>query len=104
MAKMLIVYKTPPDKEAFETHYAEVHVPLARQLPGLRKYEISTGPVITVAGTVEAYFTASLYFDNIEAIKTAFSSEIGKACARDRKVLVPNDTDIQIYIFETEEV
>jgi len=43
MAKMTVIYTTPKDKEFFEKHYFEVHVPLAKQLPGLLKYEINDG-------------------------------------------------------------
>ena len=35
MARMLVVYRTPNDPEAFDEHYFGVHVPMARQLPGL---------------------------------------------------------------------
>ncbi len=34
---MVVVYKTPPDPAAFEKHYFETHIPLAKKLPGLRK-------------------------------------------------------------------
>ena len=44
MAHMVVIYQTPKDPEAFNRHYFEKHVPLAKQLPGLRKYQVSTGP------------------------------------------------------------
>ena len=34
MARMLVIYKTPQDTAAFDKHYFEVHIPLAKQLPG----------------------------------------------------------------------
>jgi uncharacterized protein (TIGR02118 family) len=37
MAQMVVIYKTPKDTVAFEKHYSGVHVPLAKQLPGLRR-------------------------------------------------------------------
>jgi uncharacterized protein (TIGR02118 family) len=33
MAQFVVMYDTPPDIEAFERHYREVHIPLAKQLP-----------------------------------------------------------------------
>jgi hypothetical protein len=30
---------------AFDKHYFEAHVPIAKKIPGLRKYEVSQGPV-----------------------------------------------------------
>ncbi len=38
MARMVVIYKTPKDVAAFTRHYFETHVPLAKKLPGLRKY------------------------------------------------------------------
>ena len=36
--RFLALYETPTEPEAFDRHYREVHIPLARQLPGLRRY------------------------------------------------------------------
>jgi uncharacterized protein (TIGR02118 family) len=43
MARMVVIYKTPRDPKAFDQHYFSVHVPMAKQLPGLRKYDVSRG-------------------------------------------------------------
>ena len=50
MAQLVVMYKTPRDAAAFDKHYAEKHIPIARKIPGVRKYEVSTGPVATPAG------------------------------------------------------
>lgn len=100
---MIVVYQNPRDPEGFEKHYDEVHVPLAKKLPGLRKYEISKGPVVPIAGARQPYRIASLYFDDMEAIRTAFASEIGRACAADRRQLAP-DEDVEIYLFDTRDL
>ena len=42
MAQLLVLYKTPKDAAAFDKHYAEKHAPLAKKIPGLRKYDLST--------------------------------------------------------------
>jgi hypothetical protein len=39
------MYKTPKDAAAFDKHCYEQHVQIAQKIPGLRKYEISQGPV-----------------------------------------------------------
>jgi|SRR5579875_2340963 uncharacterized protein (TIGR02118 family) len=100
MARMLVIYRTPKDTEAFDEHYFNVHVPLAKKLPGLTKYETSKGPVIGMAGAVDPYFIATLHFESLEAIKSAFATELGQACAADRRVLAPNDQDVQMFLFE----
>jgi uncharacterized protein (TIGR02118 family) len=36
-ARFIVLWGTPQDPEAFNRHYHEVHIPLTRQLPGLRR-------------------------------------------------------------------
>jgi uncharacterized protein (TIGR02118 family) len=103
MAKMTVIYKTPKDKDFFEKHYFEVHVSLAKQLPGLLKYEINNGPCISTTGDLEPYRIANLYFETMEIMMNAFRSEIGQKCALDRKILA-SDEDVQIYLYETKNV
>jgi uncharacterized protein (TIGR02118 family) len=103
MARMIAIYKTPEDKETFDKHYFEVHIPLAKTPPGLRKYDVSKGPIISTTSDSDTYLIGTLHFDSLDAIKTAFASPQGKACAADRKILVPDDDKIQIYLFDTEE-
>ena len=40
MAQVVVTYKTPKDPAAFDKYYAETHIPLAKKMPGLRKFEI----------------------------------------------------------------
>lgn len=104
MAKMTVIYRNPKDRAFFERHYFEVHIPLAKQLPGLQKYEISKGPIVSPTGHSETHLVANLYFNSMEDIKKAFASEVGRQCALDRKILAPNPEDVQIYLFDTREV
>jgi len=104
MARMIAIYKMPDNKVAFDKHYFEVHIPLAKKLPGLRKYDVSKSPIISTTGNSDTYLIGTLHFDSLEAIKTAFASPQGKDCAADRKILVPDDDQIQIYLFDTEDV
>lgn len=41
MAKIFVLYSKPADTAAFDAHYFDKHVPLAKTLPGLRSYEVS---------------------------------------------------------------
>ena len=46
MAGLVAIYKRPADVEAFERHYFETHIPLAKTMPGLRaaqKYAVRVG-------------------------------------------------------------
>lgn len=103
MARMVVIYRKPVDTASFDKHYFEVHVPLAKQLPGIRKYEVSKGQIVSPSGDSQ-YLIATLHFDSLDAIQKAFASEIGQACATDRKLLAPKASDYQMYLFENEEV
>ncbi|MGW5663556.1 EthD family reductase [Streptomyces sp. NPDC003758] len=48
MARFVVLYDTPSDVEAFERHYNDVHVPLAKQYPGLRRYTRSHKPTAVI--------------------------------------------------------
>ena len=104
MARMVAIYNTPKDEAAFQRHYFETHVPLAKKLPGLRKYEVSRGPIVSPAGGPGVYFVAILHFDDMAAISRAFASTAGQACAADRRLLAPGDDDVRILLFDTREV
>jgi uncharacterized protein (TIGR02118 family) len=104
MARMVVIYKTPRDVAAFDKHYYEVHVPLAKKLPGLRKYEVSQGPIATPAGPSDVYLVATLHFDNLAAIQKAFASAEGQAAGADRRIFAPDDSRVQMLLFENREV
>lgn len=104
MARMVVIYRTPKDPAAFDAHYFAVHIPLAKRLPGLRKYEVSRRPILTPAGDPEPYLIGTLYFDDMTALRQAFATPEGQACAADRRVLATDDDDLQMYLFEATEV
>lgn len=102
-AQMVVVYKTPSDVDAFDRHYFGVHVALAKKLPGLRKYEVSAGPITTLGSAADTHFVAVLHFDSLAAIRSAFASPEGQACAADRRKLA-TDEGIQTFLFDSKEV
>lgn len=100
---MTVIYQIPSDIPFFDRHYFEVHVPLAKELPGLLKYEVSDGSILSTTGH-SVYRIAHLYFDSMESMRSAFTSEIGQKCAADRKILAPKPEDVQIYLYDTKEL
>jgi uncharacterized protein (TIGR02118 family) len=102
MAHVVVMYKTPKDAAAFDKHYFATHVPLVNKMPGLRKYEVSEGPVATPVGPSPFYLIATLYFDNIAAVKAGFASAEGKAAAADVQKLATGGADM--ILFDTREV
>ena len=83
MATLVVLYNKPANAAAFDKHYHETHIPLAKKIPGLRKYEVSKGPVATPAGPSDYHLVALLSFDSVAAIGAAFASPEGKATAAD---------------------
>lgn len=105
MSCMVVIYKTPKDVAAFDRHYVEIHIPLAKQLPGLRKYEVSTGPIASPNGSAaDTYLVGMLHFDDLAAIRAAFASPEGQACAADRRNFAPDDSRVQMLLFESRAV
>jgi uncharacterized protein (TIGR02118 family) len=85
-ARFLVLYSTPKDVEAFERHYRQVHVPLSRTLPGLRRYSVGRD-VRMVRGEGPFYLVGELEWDDLAALRAAFASPEGQAAASDMAVL-----------------
>src|SRR5450432_4650968 len=83
MAQLVVMYRTPKDPVAFDRYYFATHVPIAKKIPGLRKYEVSSGAVATPAGPSGFHLIATLHFDDVAAVGRAFASAEGQAAAAD---------------------
>jgi uncharacterized protein (TIGR02118 family) len=81
-ARLLAVYETPADPAAFDRHYRDVHIPLARRLPGLRRYTIGRD-VTPVRGGAPFHLVAELEWETMEQLRSAFSPPEGRATAAD---------------------
>ena len=80
-ARFLAVYETPDDPAAFDRHYREVHIPLLRQLPGLRRFSISRD--VTALHGAPFYLVAELDWDTMAGLRAAFATPEGQATAAD---------------------
>lgn len=82
MTKLVALYKKPDDVSSFDKHYAEVHAPLVRKMPGLRTMEVSkiTGSAI---GETPNYLLCEMYFDSRDALDAALASPAGRAAGND---------------------
>jgi uncharacterized protein (TIGR02118 family) len=102
MAQVVVMYKTPKDAAAFDKHYSEIHIPLAKKIPGLKKFEVSKGPVGTPAGPSGFHLIAVLTFDNMAALQAGFGSAEGKAAGADVAKFATGGADM--ILFDTKEV
>jgi uncharacterized protein (TIGR02118 family) len=102
MAQLVVMYKTPRDAAAFDKHYFDKHVALAKKIPGVRKYEVSQGAVATPAGPSSYHLVAILQFDNVAAIQSAFGSAEGQAAVADVQTFATGGVDI--FMFDSRQV
>ncbi len=102
MAQLVVMYKIPKDEAAFDRYYFDKHVPIAKKIPGLRKYEVSQGPIATPGGPSGYHLVATLQFDDMAAIQKAFASAEGQAAAADVQTFATGGVDM--YMFDTRTV
>ena len=70
MVKLIAFYKHPANKEAFDEHYFNVHVPITEKIPGLREMKVTKGTGSPMGGEAKYYFICEMYYDSIEAFKS----------------------------------
>jgi uncharacterized protein (TIGR02118 family) len=104
MARLMVLYKTPKDRAAFDKYYFETHIPLTHKIPGMKKFEVNQGPVASPVGDPGIHRIAILHFDSMAAIQAAFASPEGQAAAADVGVFAPEPGAVQILMFETRQV
>ena len=104
MVRFLILWKnTPTDVDAFEQHYREVHIPLAKQLAGLRRYTLSRN-ASPVRGGEPHYRVAELDWDDMAALRMAMQSLEGRATSEDVAKLAEWSPGVHSMVYELEEV
>jgi uncharacterized protein (TIGR02118 family) len=104
MVRFLVLYNEPNDIEAFEKHYREVHIPLSKKLPGLRRYSLSRNAA-PISGGAPYYLVVELDWESMEELKKAFQSPVGEAAREDvvanLERLCPG---VRSMIYELEEI
>lgn len=84
MFKMIILLTKKPtmNDEEFAKYWLETHAPLARKMPGLRKYVVN---VVQRPPNKEPDYhgIVELWFDDKESMKRAFASPEGQATQQD---------------------
>jgi uncharacterized protein (TIGR02118 family) len=95
MIKLVALYKTPEDKEQFDKHYFENHMPLVEKIPGLIRSEVSK--LKNLPGTDSGYYLmAEMYYNDMDAFNEAMATPEGKASAKDIVNFAKNSVDFYI--------
>ncbi|KHE67368.1 EthD family reductase [Halobacillus sp. BBL2006] len=82
MAKIIVLYEHPVDKNGFEEHYFNVHVPLVQKIPHLK--DASINRVVQSQNTdLDLYLIAQLEFENMEELNEMFVTVEGKSVLGD---------------------
>jgi uncharacterized protein (TIGR02118 family) len=83
MARLIAIYRPPKDAAAFDAYYFGSHVPLAKKMPGLLRYEVNKGPVGAPMSKGGVHLVAIMHFASKADLDRALSAPEGKATARD---------------------
>jgi uncharacterized protein (TIGR02118 family) len=91
MHRLVVVYFDPDDPAHFAQHYDAVHIPLGRQVPGVRsmQYHVGVGnipgspPVVSAGRERQAFAAFMADWDSEEAMLEALSSPAGRAVIED---------------------
>ena len=102
MAKLIALYKKPADAAAFDAYYVSTHVPLAKKIPGLRRYEVSSGPVASPQGDSAYHLAAILEFDSLAAIQAGLGTPEGQATAGDLGNFA--QAGVELLMFDSKDV
>jgi uncharacterized protein (TIGR02118 family) len=83
MIKLTVLYGHPTDANAFETYYAQTHLPIASKTGGIEKTEF-TKFLPNPDGTAPAHYRmVELYFSGPAEMQQSLESPEGKAMAGD---------------------
>jgi uncharacterized protein (TIGR02118 family) len=104
VVRLIILWKnTPTDVDAFERHYREVHIPLAKKMAGLRRYTLSRNPSV-VRGDAAYFRIAELDWDDMPSLQRAVESPEGRATSEDVANLAELSPGPHSEIYELEDV
>ncbi len=78
----------PADEAAFETHYREVHAPLAAAVPGVRKLVLTRTSDGLEGGDPAFFRVAELLFDSPEQMEACTGSPEWRAMREDAGKMV----------------
>ncbi|ANS32533.1 EthD family reductase [Rhodococcus opacus] len=95
MHTLMVLYNQPRDPDIFRAYYHDIHLPLARKLPGVRAIRYALD-VSATDGDSPFFAIFEADFDSPEAMVAALASDEGATAEAD----VPNFADgVQILHF-----
>ncbi len=93
--RLIALYHQPQDPGAFDAHYRDVHEPMVRRYPGLRRLRLSR-PQGLGARPPQHYLMAEMVFDSREDADAAMASDPGRESGRDLRNFAQAGVDLFI--------
>ena len=101
MIRLTVLYGHPEDPAAFDQYYHETHIPLARQMKGLKGWTIGKCQSATPGEKPAYYMIVGLYAESREQMEAILETPEGQATVAD----VPKfATGGVTFLYDEEEV
>jgi uncharacterized protein (TIGR02118 family) len=81
MMKVIVLYPQPADPLAFKRYFNEIHVPIARKIPGLQR--LVANWVVPGKGGADHFLISELHFADRAALGAAMKSPENGAAGED---------------------
>lgn len=73
MAKMIVIYDQPKNKEGFDKYYNEVHIPMVEKVPNVKGAKVQH--VLQAMNTDDKlYLIAEIEFESTEILNQSFAT------------------------------
>ncbi len=83
MIKLTVLYGQPKQPEAFESYYAQTHLPLVADIQGILRTELTLFALSADGSLPEYYRMAELYFDSQKQMDSVMSSAAAQVAVAD---------------------
>lgn len=83
MYKVLVLYGTPDSTDDFDHYYDETHIPLAREMVGLKRWTVCRFDPAPDGTPPQYHYAAELYTDNRADLELVLDSEAGQRANAD---------------------
>ena len=83
MIRLTVLYGHPQDPEEFDRYYREVHIPLARQMRGLRGWTVGKCQAVKPGDEPLYYLIVGLYAESRADMEAILGSPEGQATVAD---------------------
>ena len=101
MVRLTVLYGHPTDPEAFDRYYRDFHIPIAKQMKGLKGWTIGKGQSATAGEASPYYMIVGLYAETRDEMEAILASPEGQAAVAD----VPNFATGGVkFMYDEEEV